>query len=108
MPARRARAKEVERQTRAEYVGQRFEREVVIEITKTESREGDGDSFTFSFSSEQPVERWFGNEVLSHDATAADFSRLNNGAGPYLWNHNREVVLGRVDRAWIDEDRRGY
>ena len=105
MPARRARAKTVEPQTRADYVGQRFEREAVIEI---QTRGEQGDSFRFSFSSEQPVERWFGAEVLSHDADAADFSRLNNGAGPYLWNHNREVVLGRVDRAWIDEDRRGY
>lgn len=108
MPARRARAKVAERQTRAEYVGQRFEREAVIEITDKQTRENGADSFTFSFSSEQPVERWFGNEVLSHEAAAADFSRLNNGAGPYLWNHNREVVLGRVDRAWIDGDRRGY
>ena len=105
MPARRARAKTVEPQTRADYVGQRFEREAVIEI---QTRGEQGDSFRFSFSSEQPVERWFGAEVLSHDSDAADFSRLNNGAGPYLWNHNREVVLGRVDRAWIDEDRRGY
>lgn len=105
MPARRARAKAAEPQTRAEYVGQRFEREAVIEI---QTREDGKESFRFSFSSEQPVERWFGPEVLSHDADAADFSRLNNGAGPYLWNHNREVVLGRVDRAWIDSDRRGY
>lgn len=105
MPARRARAKAAEPQTRAEYVGQRFEREAVIEI---QTREEGKESFRFSFSSEQPVERWFGPEVLSHDADAADFSRLNNGAGPYLWNHNREVVLGRVDRAWIDSDRRGY
>lgn len=105
MPARRARAKAAEHQTRAEYVGQRFEREAVIQI---QPREENSESFRFSFSSEQPVERWFGAEVLSHDADAADFSRLNNGAGPYLWNHNREVVLGRVDRAWIDEDRRGY
>jgi HK97 family phage major capsid protein len=105
MPARRARAKAAEPQTRADFVGQRFEREAVIEI---QNRAEDTESFRFSFSSEQPVERWFGAEVLSHDADAADFSRLNNGAGPYLWNHNREVVLGRVDRAWIDEDRRGY
>ena len=105
MPARRARAKAAEHQTRAEYVGQRFEREAVIQIQPCEEN---SESFRFSFSSEQPVERWFGAEVLSHDADAADFSRLNNGAGPYLWNHNREVVLGRVDRAWIDEDRRGY
>ena len=30
----------------------------------------------FPFSSEYPVSRYFGNEVLSHDANAADLSRL--------------------------------
>lgn len=108
MPARRARAKAAEPQTRAEYVGQRYEREAVIEIQDRQTRDDGGESFTFSFSSEQPVDRWFGPEVLSHDENAADFTRLNGGAGPYLWNHNREVVLGRVDRAWVGDDRRGY
>lgn len=108
MPARRARAKAAEPQTRAEYVGQRYEREAVIEIQDRQTRDDGGESFTFSFSSEQPVDRWFGPEVLSHDEDSADFTRLNGGAGPYLWNHNREVVLGRVDRAWVGNDRRGY
>lgn len=108
MPARRARAKAAEPQTQAEYVGQRYEREAVIEIQDRQTRDDGGESFTFSFSSEQPVDRWFGPEVLSHNEDAADFTRLNGGAGPYLWNHNREVVLGRVDRAWVGNDRRGY
>jgi hypothetical protein len=32
-----------------------------------------------SFSSETPVERWFGNEILDHSGKACDLSRLNNG-----------------------------
>ena len=67
---------------------------------------GDADRMEFSFSSEAPVERWFGREVLSHEAGAADLSRLNSGA-PFLWNHDRDVVLGVVEKAAISGDRRG-
>lgn len=62
-------------------------------------------SLEFSFSSETPVERWFGSEVLSHDADAIDLTRLNDGA-PLLWNHNPDQVLGVIERGWIDDDKR--
>jgi len=69
--------------------------------------EADQRSFEFSFSSETPVERWFGSEVLSHDAGSIDLGRLNDGA-PLLWNHNPDQVIGVVERGWIDgEKRRG-
>ena len=68
----------------------------------------DSDEMYFSFSSEEPVERYFGKEILSHDDGAADFSRLNNGTGPFLWNHDRDTVLGVVRNAQIDDDKRGY
>lgn len=54
-----------------------------------------------SFSSEYPVERWFGNEILSHERNAADMSRLNDGA-PVLFNHNMDDIIGVVERAGID------
>lgn len=54
-----------------------------------------------SFSSEYPVERWFGNEILSHDRGAADMARLNDGA-PLLFNHNMDDIIGVVERASID------
>lgn len=60
-----------------------------------------------TFSSEYPVERWFGLEVLSHAAGAADLSRLNDG-GNLLWNHDTSDVLGVIERAWIGTDRRGH
>ena len=64
-------------------------------------------SMEFSFSSEAPVERWFGSEVLSHAAKSVDLSRLNDGA-PVLWNHNPDQVIGVVERGWIDgEKKRG-
>jgi len=61
----------------------------------------------FSFSSEAPVARWFGDEVLSHDAGAADLTRLNDSAN-LLFNHNMDDVLGVVERAWVGPDKRGH
>lgn len=61
----------------------------------------------FSFSSETAVERWFGNEILSHDPGAADLSRLNDAA-PLLWNHDPNQIIGVVENARIGGDKRGY
>jgi phage head maturation protease len=65
------------------------------------------ETLTFSFSSEEPVERFFGREILVHEEGAMDLSRLNDGA-PWLWNHERSVVLGVVEKAWLGDDRRLY
>ena len=59
-----------------------------------------------AFSSEEPVERWFGEEVLSHAAGAVDLSRLNDG-GAVLFNHDWDDQIGVIERAWVDADRRG-
>ena len=62
----------------------------------------------FSFSSEYPVERAFGMEVLSHDDGAADLGRLNDGA-PLLFNHDMDRPIGVVERAYLDKDKKkGY
>ena len=62
----------------------------------------------FPFSSEYPVERYFGKEVLSHEMDAAVLERLNDGA-PLLFNHDPDRVLGVVERAWVDgKKKRGY
>jgi HK97 family phage major capsid protein/HK97 family phage prohead protease len=68
---------------------------------------GEDRAIEFSFSSELPVTRWFGDEVLSHDAAAVDLQRLNDGA-PVLWQHDPDRQVGVVERAWIDgEKKRG-
>jgi HK97 family phage major capsid protein/HK97 family phage prohead protease len=65
-------------------------------------------TYEFPFSSEFPVSRYFGNEILSHEMKAADLSRLNDGA-PLLFNHNPDRVIGVVEKAYIDGNkRRGY
>ena len=65
-------------------------------------------TLTFPFSSELPVKRWYGEEILVHDVNSMDVGRLNNRA-PLLFNHGLNDVLGVVERAWVNtEDRRGY
>ena len=65
-------------------------------------------SMEFPFSSEYPVSRYFGNEILSHGVESANLSRLNDGA-PLLYNHDPDRMIGVVERAWIDgEKKRGY
>ena len=71
------------------------QRYMTLEHTDAES-----DEFTLSFSSEMPVERPHGTEILSHDADAVDLSRLNDGA-PLLMNHNADKLLGAVMSAEI-------
>ena len=80
-------------------------RSLTLEVKPT--GESDSRTLSFSFSSELPVERWWGAEVLSHEPESADLSRLNNGAA-FLWNHDRDRVLGVLKSAWIEDDRRGY
>ena len=68
----------------------------------------DDRTLEFPFSSEYPVARYFGNEVLEHDERSADLARLNDGA-PLLFNHDPSKVVGVVERAWIDgQKKRGY
>lgn len=66
--------------------------------------EGNERKFILSFSSEEPYERWFGTEILSHKDGALDLSRLNS-IGVVLYNHNRDKVLGKILRAWVEDER---
>lgn len=61
----------------------------------------------FPFSSEKPVERYFGYEVLSHENGAMDLSRLNDSS-PLLFNHNMDRYIGVIEKADIRSDKRGY
>lgn len=60
--------------------------------------------FTLSFSSEEPYMRWFGNEILDHAEGAVDLTRLSE-MGVVLYNHKRDDVIGKITRAWIEDNR---
>lgn len=59
---------------------------------------------TISFSSEEPYRRYFGMEILDHAEGAVNLSRLNT-VGVVLFNHNRDQVIGKVLRAWVENGR---
>lgn len=54
-----------------------------------------------SFASEEPVDRWFGREILDISKDACDLSRLNNG-GAVLVNHDWDRQVGVVMSATVD------
>jgi len=86
-------------------VGQTFERSFTIERGQVDTTNR---TVRLSFSSETPVERWFGFEILDHSPGAADLSRLNAG-GPVLVCHDRYDLVAAVvpDSAEITKRKRG-
>lgn len=57
------------------------------ELRRTKEN-GDGDLVVpMAFSSEEPVDRWWGVEILDHGEASVRLERLNDGA-PVLFNHN--------------------
>lgn len=65
------------------------------------TRDKDKESVTATLSTETPVERGFGLEVLSHAPGAVDLSRAKNGL-PLLWQHNPEEIIGRVSNIHLE------
>ena len=55
-----------------------------------------------SISSEEPVERSYGKEVLEHSEDAIDMSFLNSGRAPLLLDHDPEKQVGVVESAELD------
>ena len=91
--------------SKRDYQEKSLQRDFTLELKQVEKEDR---TIEFPFSSELPVERYFGKEVLEHTRKAANLKRLNDGA-PFLWNHNPDVVLGVVEKAYIDETKkRGY
>jgi len=83
-----------------------YTRNVSIENVTFERAKEDSDIIEFSFSSELPVERWWGTEILSHDPDCVNLERATTMN--FLWNHDRDTVLGRCEEVTIKEDKRGY
>jgi len=64
----------------------------------------DNRTITLSFSSEAPVERWFGTEVLSHSPESVDLTRLNTKAA-LLANHDLNDQIGVIENAKLEDGR---
>lgn len=57
-----------------------------------------------SVSSETPVERYFGDEILVHTPEAVDLEFLTSGSAPLLMDHNDRDQIGVIERAWVDTE----
>ena len=75
-------------------------RETTIDHVDTDSR-----TVELSFSSETPYGRWFGDEILCHDEECINLERFNNGLGTVLFNHDRDAVVGHIEKVWLDDNR---
>lgn len=89
------------RQEKNNELQQRYTSDCSIRQVKGEGNER---KFEISFSSEEPVKRWYGNEIISHADNAVDLTRLNS-IGVVLFNHNRDEVVGKIIKAWIENNR---
>ena len=85
---------------------QRESQQRTLEVSSLQRMDGDGNErkFILSFSSEEPYERWFGLEILDHSPQAVDLTRINQ-IGCLLFNHNRDAVIGKINRAWLENNR---
>jgi HK97 family phage major capsid protein len=54
-------------------------------------------------SSEEPVERSFGMEVLGHSAEDINMEFINSGRAPLLLDHNMEKQIGVIEEFKLDE-----
>src|SRR5882724_3121015 len=61
-----------------------------------DQEEADDDRFDMSFSSEAPVPRWFGDEILDHSAGCVDMTRAAAGLA-YLVDHDTGDQVGIIE-----------
>jgi len=79
-----------------------FTRTVKISATRAA---GDDRTIDLAISSEQPYERWFGIEILSHDVSAIDLSRLSGNDHPLLLNHWADKQIGVLFDPTVGDDK---
>jgi HK97 family phage major capsid protein len=87
--------------TPVDFAGGLAPQQRVLPITSVRKVDGEGTAdnpvFELSFSSDDTiVPRWWGGERLSHDKGAMNLDRVNEGAAPFLVNHDPDKLVGRV------------
>ena len=60
-----------------------------------------------AFSSEEPVDRFFGTEILDHKRGSIDLDFIKSGRGPLLVDHNPSDQVGVIEKVSIGNDRKG-
>lgn len=80
-------------------------RSVTLDFQQRDKIDPEKRTVELSFSSEEPVERWGEQEVLSHDNGDYDFSRLKRDH-PLLLGHdegNPRSQIGVIEDAWVEK-----
>jgi hypothetical protein len=85
--------------TRKQPKGLQFRELKFDSVPDLESR-----TFTIPVSSEAPVDRWWGTEILDHTDTAINMDRLRDGA-PVLLDHDPTKQIGVVEGARVYQQR---
>lgn len=80
-------------------VNSRCERTFAFEVREIDDEQR---KVHITFSSETPVERFFGAEILCHDKECIKLDRLKE-IGVALFNHNRDYVIGKPENIYLDE-----
>ena len=73
--------------------------------TTIDQVDSDNRTVELSFSSETPYGRWFGDEILCHDEECINLERFSNGLGTVLFNHDRDAVVGHIEKVWLEDNR---
>ena len=82
---------------------ERFYRSATVELV---GRENDDRRIEVAFSSEEPVERSFGREVLDHEPASIRLGRLKD-TGALLINHDPNDLVGKIEEVTLGSDRIG-
>ena len=77
-------------------------RTFALEIESRAEDDEDDRRVSVAFSSEEPVERHFGYEILSHVREDMDLTFLSSGRAPLLLDHNPAQQIGVVERVELD------
>ena len=72
---------------------------------KRDAIDAEARTVELAFSSEAPVERYFGIEILDHDPSSIRLGRLNQ-RGPVLVDHDPTDHVGVVESVSVDADRK--
>ena len=87
----------------AEMSEERFSKsEVVHRMEYSEIKEIDDRRVEMSVSSEKPVERSFGREVIVHTEKTLDLDFLSSGYAPLLLDHDPERQIGVIESVSLD------
>lgn len=86
-----------ETQTIEGFKGQR-----ALSFDVREAQIGEDRRVEISISSEQPVERWFGTEILDHRPESIDMDFIGSGNAPLLLDHDVRKQIGVIESVRLD------